>query len=273
MKILIVGGVAGGASAAARLRRLDESAEITMFERGGYISFANCGLPYYIGNEIKNKSSLTLQTPEGFYARFRVDVRVNHEVVSIDRDKKTVEVKALDTGTVYTESYDKIILSPGAEPVMPGIAVKSDRVFTLRNIPDTYRIKDCIETKKPKSAVVVGGGYIGVEMAENLKNAGLDVTIVEMADQVIMPLDYETVLKSIEKTNRVVVCQEAPVRGGIASDIVAEIISRGFDLLDAPPERVGALNIPVPYNKYMEEETLPSVQNIKDAVIKTLSDA
>jgi len=193
MKILIVGGVAGGASAAARLRRLDEHADIIMFERGGYISFANCGLPYYIGNEIKDKNALTLQTPKSFNARFRVDVRINQEVVSIDKEMKSVAVKNLQTGEEYNESYDKLILSPGAEPVMPGIAVKSDRVLTLRNIPDTLRIKNYIETQKPASAVIVGGGYIGVEMAENLKNAGLKVTIVEMQDQVIAPLDYDMI--------------------------------------------------------------------------------
>ena len=191
MKILIVGGVAGGASAAARLRRLNESAEIIMFERSGYISFANCGLPYYIGGAIEDKDDLLLQTPESFNARFRVDVRVKHEVVAIDRGAKSVTVKNLETGETYTESYDKLILSPGAEPVMPPIAKKSGRVFTLRNIPDTYKIKDYIDAQKPKSAVVVGGGYIGVEMAENLADAGISVTIVEMLDQVIAPLDYD----------------------------------------------------------------------------------
>ncbi|MCL2343991.1 MAG: FAD-dependent oxidoreductase, partial [Firmicutes bacterium] len=191
MKVLIIGGVAGGASAAARLRRLDECAEIVLFERGAYISFANCGLPYYIGGEIKNKAALTLLTPAVFHARFAVDVRTEQEVLEIDRAARTVAVRNVRTGETYTESYDKLILSPGAEPVMPPIAKKSDRVFTLRNIPDTYKIKDFLEARKPKSAVVVGGGYIGVEMAENLKNAGLDVTVVEMLDQVIAPLDYD----------------------------------------------------------------------------------
>lgn len=191
MKVLIVGGVAGGASAAARLRRLDEHAEIIMFERGEYISFANCGLPYYIGGEIKSKEALTLQTPQSFRARFNVDVRVNSEVISIDRGAKTVRVKNTRTGETGTESYDKLILAPGAEPVMPPIAKKSGRVFTLRNIPDTYKVKDFIDMHKPRSAVVVGGGFIGIETAENLHMAGLDVTVVEMADQVIAPLDYD----------------------------------------------------------------------------------
>ncbi|MFZ2538522.1 MAG: FAD-dependent oxidoreductase [Oscillospiraceae bacterium] len=191
-KVLIVGGVAGGASAAARLRRLDETAQIIMFERGEYISFANCGLPYYIGGEITEKSSLTLQTPQSFNARFNVDVRVFSEVISIDKDTKTVTVKNAKTGETYSESYDKLILSMGAEPIKPNIeGIHSDKVFTLRNIPDTYKITDYIKEHKPKSAVVVGGGYIGVEMAENLHSAGLEVTIVEMSTQVIAPLDYD----------------------------------------------------------------------------------
>jgi len=191
-KVLIVGGVAGGASAAARLRRLDENAEIILFERGEFISFANCGLPYYIGEIITDKEELTLQTPQSFKARFNVDVRVNNEVTAIDRDKKAVTVKNHITGDVYHENYDKLILSPGAKPIKPNITgIESDKVFTLRNIPDTYRIKGYIESRKPKSAAVIGGGYIGVEMAENLHNAGLTVTLIEMQDQVIAPLDYD----------------------------------------------------------------------------------
>lgn len=191
-KVLIIGGVAGGASAAARLRRLDEKAEIIMFERGEYISFANCGLPYYIGGEITEESALTLQTPESFNARFNVDVRNFNEVTAIDTKAKSVTVKNVKTGEKYTESYDKLILSMGAEPIRPNIkGIDSDKVFTLRNIPDTYKIKDYIDKNDPKSAVVVGGGYIGVEMAENLHRAGLDVTIVEMLDQVIAPLDFD----------------------------------------------------------------------------------
>lgn len=191
MKVVIVGGVAGGASAAARLRRLDESAEIIMFERGEYISFANCGLPYYIGGEITKKSALTLQTPQSFNARFNVDVRVNSEVTSIDPKAKTVTVRSKDRGE-YTESYDKLILSPGAAPIRPPMeGADNARVFTLRNIPDTLKIREYVEEEFPESAVVVGGGYIGVEMAENLKNAGVAVTIVELADHVIAPLDYD----------------------------------------------------------------------------------
>ncbi|MDL2274493.1 FAD-dependent oxidoreductase, partial [Oscillospiraceae bacterium OttesenSCG-928-G22] len=191
-KILIVGGVAGGASAAARLRRLDENAEIILFERGEYISFANCGLPYYIGGEIKDKSALLLQTPQSFNARFNVDVRVQNEVTAIDRENKTVTVKQVATGETYTECYDELILSMGAAPIKPPIpGIDSAKVFTLRNIPDTYRIKDYIEANKPRSAVIVGGGFIGVEMAENLTHAGLEVTMVELADQILAPLDRD----------------------------------------------------------------------------------
>ncbi|MHB8962487.1 MAG: DsrE/DsrF/DrsH-like family protein [Saccharofermentanales bacterium] len=192
MKILIVGGVAGGAGAAARLRRLDESAEIIIFEKGEYISFANCCLPYYIGGEIKEKDKLTLQTPESFHARFNVDVRVLHEVISVNRSEKSVTVFDRKNGKNYTESYDKLILSPGSMPIMPAfVGSNRDRIFTLRNIPDTYRIKEFIDTYHPKSAVVVGGGYIGIEMAENLHNAGVEVSIVEMLDHVIGPIDYD----------------------------------------------------------------------------------
>ena len=191
MKVVVVGGVAGGASAAARLRRLDESAEIIMFERGEYISFANCGLPYYIGGEITDRAALTLQTPQSFHSRFHVDVRINSEVTAIDPKAKQVTARSKDRGE-YTESYDKLILSPGAAPIRPPMeGADNERVFTLRNIPDTYKIRGYVEEQHPKSAVVVGGGYIGVEMAENLKNAGVDVTIVELADHVIAPLDYD----------------------------------------------------------------------------------
>lgn len=191
-KVLIIGGVAGGASAAARLRRLNEHIEIILFEKGEYISFANCGLPYYIGGDIKNKADLTLQTPQGFKKRFNIDVRTFNEVISINKDKKTVTVLNHNTNETYEEWYDILLLSPGAEPVRPNIeGINLSRVFTLRNIPDTYRIKDYIDNTAPKSAAVIGGGYIGVEMAENLVQAGLSVTIVEMQNQVIAPLDFD----------------------------------------------------------------------------------
>ncbi len=192
MKIIIIGGVAGGASAAARLRRLDEQAEIILLERGEYISFANCGLPYFIGGAIADRKQLTLQTPESFHARFRIDVRVCHEAVSIDPSRNIVTIQDLRQGTIYEESYDKLILSPGAEPIKPELeGIDVGHVFTLRNIPDTDQIKNYIDQNAPKTAVVVGGGYIGVEMAENLKEAGLDVSIVELADHLIAPLDFD----------------------------------------------------------------------------------
>lgn len=191
-KVVIVGGVAGGASAAARLRRLDEQAEIIMFERGEHISFANCGLPYYIGGEIRDKSALTLQTPASFHARFNVDVRTLSEVTAIDAVAKRVTVSDRATGESYQESYDQLVLSMGAEALLPNIeGIRSDRVFTLRNIPDTYRIKEHVQTARPASAVVVGGGFIGLEMAENLQQAGLRVSLVDLADQVLPPIDYD----------------------------------------------------------------------------------
>ena len=192
MKTLILGGVAGGASCAARLRRLDEKAEIVILERGEFISFANCGLPYYIGGEITEKTNLTLQTPESFKARFNIDVRIFSEAIAIDAKNKTVTVKNLKTGEEYFEHYDSLVLSPGASPIRPNIeGIDSDKVFILRNIPDTMQIKQYIDEKHPKSAVVVGGGYIGVEMAENLAKAGLNVTIVELSDHLIAPLDFD----------------------------------------------------------------------------------
>lgn len=192
MKTIIVGGVAGGASAAARLRRLNENDEIIILERGDYISFANCGLPYFIGGEITDKNMLTLQTPESFRKRFNIDVRVKSEAVKISPEAHTVTVRNADTGEEYEETFDKLILSPGAEPIRPNIGgIELPHVFTLRNIPDTMRIKGFIDGSKPRKAVVVGGGYIGVEMAENLIEAGLEVSIVELADHLIAPLDAD----------------------------------------------------------------------------------
>lgn len=192
MKVVIVGGVAGGASAAARLRRLDETAEIVMLERGEHISFANCGLPYYIGGEIKDKERLSVMTPDSFTSKFDVDVRVLSEAVSIDRKKKIVAVKNVATGEIYGESYDKLLLSPGAEPIRPPLeGINLDRVFTLRNIPDTYKIKDFIDNNNPKRAFVVGGGFIGVELAENLVGTNIDVTLAELADQLLATIDFD----------------------------------------------------------------------------------
>lgn len=191
-KVVIVGGVAGGASAAARLRRLDENAEIVMFEKGEFISFANCGLPYYVSGEIKEQSALTLQTPKSFNARFNVDVRILSEVIAINPDEKKVTVKKVVDGTTYEESYDELVLSMGADPIKPNIkGIESNKVFTIRNIPDTLRLKEYVDYKKPERAVVVGGGFIGLEIAENIKAVGVDVTIVEMSNQVIAPIDYD----------------------------------------------------------------------------------
>jgi CoA-disulfide reductase len=191
-KVLIIGGVAGGASTAARLRRLDESAEIIMFERGSYISYANCGLPYHIGDVIKERSSLLLQTPEAMSAKYNVDVRIESEVISIDKENKFVEVKKTKTGEIYKESYDTLVISTGSSPIKPPIdGINSPGIFTLWTIPDTDEIKKYISEKKPKKAAVIGGGFIGLEMAENLHEAGLEVTVVEMLDQVMAPVDYE----------------------------------------------------------------------------------
>lgn len=197
-RVLIVGGVAGGASAATRLRRLDEHAEIIMFERGEYISFANCGLPYYIGGTIKKRDDLLVQTVEAMKSRFNIDVRIRSEVINVDTDNKKVTVKSSSKG-IYEQEYDCLILSPGAKAIRPDIpGINSEKIFTLRNIPDTDAIKEFIDKKAVDSAVVVGGGFIGVEMAENLKSKGLNVTVVEAASHVLAPFDSDMVV-TIEK--------------------------------------------------------------------------
>lgn len=193
-KVIIVGGVAGGASAAARLRRLDENIEIIMFERDEYISFANCGLPYYIGESIKEREKLLVQTPEAMKARFNIDVRVNSEVVKIDAAKKTVQVNSKEKGS-YEENYDYLILSTGAKALRPNIeGINNEKIFTLRNIPDTDKIKAYVDRNETKSAVVIGGGYVGVEMAENLVERGLEVTLVEAAPHILAPFDTDMVV-------------------------------------------------------------------------------
>ncbi len=191
MKYIVIGAVAGGASTAARLRRMDEKAEIVMFERGEYVSYANCGLPYYIGDVIKERNKLFVQTAAGFNSRFNIDVRVRNEVTAIDAAAKTVSVKNLITGEEYTETFDKLVLSPGAEPVrppLPGIGLEG--IFTLRNVADTDFIKAYVDKHKTGKAVVIGAGFIGLEMAENLHYLGLDVTIIEMGNQILAPVDY-----------------------------------------------------------------------------------
>lgn len=190
MKIVIIGGVAGGATAAARLRRLDEQAEIIVFERSGYISYANCGLPYYIGGTISDRQDLTLQTPESFDSRFRVNMKVHHEVLSIDPEAHTVQVRNLQTEETFTESYDKLILSPGARPAQPRLpGIGLHRVFTLRTVEDTFKIRDFIDENHPKSAVLAGGGFISLGLAENLRELGMDVTVVQRPRQLMNPFD------------------------------------------------------------------------------------
>ena len=192
MKVVIVGGVAGGATAAARIRRLDEQAEIVVFERSAYISYANCGLPYYIGGVIEDAGELTLQTPESFFTRFRVQIKVLHEVTAIHPDRKTVSVTNLQTGERFEESYDKLLLSPGAKPTQPRFpGADSDRLFTLRTVEDTLRIRAYIDEHHPRSAVLAGGGFIGLELAENLRELGMDVTIVQKPMHLMTPFDAD----------------------------------------------------------------------------------
>lgn len=192
-KIIIVGGVAGGATAAARLRRISEDVDIILVERGEHISFANCGLPYYIGETIKERSKLMVQTVKGMSERFNLDIRNLTEAVKINPENRTVTLKNLRTGEEYEETYDKLLLSPGARPIVPPIPGLADNqsLFTLRNIPDTDKIKNYVDAQMPKKAVVIGGGFIGIEMAENLAGRGLEVTIIEMANQIMAPIDFE----------------------------------------------------------------------------------
>ena len=191
-KVLIVGGVAGGATAAARLRRLDESAEIVVFERTGYVSYANCGLPYYVGGVITDREDLTLQSPQSFRSRFNVDVRVHSEVTAIDRANKTVTVRDLAGGREYSESYDYLILSPGAKSVVPNTpGVDSGRILKLRTVEDALEMRRVVEEERPERAVVIGGGFIGLEAAENLAEAGVPVTMLLRGDQVLPPLDWD----------------------------------------------------------------------------------
>ena len=192
MKVVIIGGVAGGATAAARIRRLDEQAEIVVFERSGFVSYANCGLPYYIGDVIEDPDALTLQTPESFFSRFRVTMKVRHEVTAIHPERKAVSVKNLETGELFEESYDKLLLSPGAKPTQPRLpGLGSEKIFTLRTVEDTFRIKEYIQEKQPKSAVLAGGGFISLELAENLRELGMDVTIVQRPKQLMNPFDAD----------------------------------------------------------------------------------
>ena len=233
MKVVIIGGVAGGATAAARLRRLDEQAEIVVFERSGYVSYANCGLPYYIGGVIEAPEALTLQTPESFFARFQVDMRVRHEVTAIHPDKKTVSVKNLGTSESFEESYDKLILSPGAKPTRPPLpGLELEQLFTLRTVEDTFRLKAHIDASRPKSAVLVGGGFIGVELAENLRELGLEVTIVEQLSQLMGPFDPDmaSFLHGEVRRHGIRLALGRTVEGFAARDGGVDVL-----LKDAPP--------------------------------------
>lgn len=236
MKVVIIGGVAGGATAAARIRRLDEQAEIVVFERSGFISYANCGLPYYIGGAIEDESDLTLQTPESFWKRFRVRMKVHHEVTEIHPNEKTVTVKNLDSGTVFTEAYDKILLSPGAKPIKPGFdGIESKKIFTLRTVEDTLKIKKYLTDEHPKTVVVVGGGFIGIEVAENLKEAGVDVTLVEAADQLMAPFDRDmaSFLHAQVRKNGIRLMLDRMVDGFSDTDHGIDVRLKGEDTISA----------------------------------------
>lgn len=215
-KVVIIGGVAGGATAAARLRRLDEEVEIILLERGDYISYANCGLPYHIGDVIQDRQALLLQTPQGMKEKYNIDVRVNNEALSIDKEGRKVSIKNLATGEVYDESYDRLIIATGSSPIKPSIpGIDGAGIFTLWTVPDTDKIKNYISEKKPKRAAVIGGGFIGLEMAENLHAAGCATTIIEMQDQVMAPIDFEMaqLLHENLKSNKV----DLMLRDGVQS--------------------------------------------------------
>lgn len=226
MKVVIIGGVAGGATAAARLRRLDETAEIVILERSGFVSYANCGLPYYVGGVITDRRALTLQTPKSFWSRFRIDVRVGNEVTAIHPAERTVTVRRVEDGTEYTEHYDKLVLSPGATAVRPDLpGIDDPRIFTLRTVEDTFRIRDYVTARKPRRAVVIGGGFIGLEMVENLVHAGVQTTLLQRSAHVMPPLD-----------------------GDMASQIHAYLRGKGVDLrLNTPfagfPSEGGGLRV------------------------------
>jgi NADPH-dependent 2,4-dienoyl-CoA reductase/sulfur reductase-like enzyme/rhodanese-related sulfurtransferase len=236
MKYLIVGAVAGGASTAARLRRNDEHSEIVIFEKGEFISYANCGLPYYIGNVIKNRNALFVQTAASFNKRFNIDVRTMTEVTSINTSAKTITAKNHITGEVYEESYDKLVLSPGAEPIRPPLpGISNEGIFTLRNVADTDYIKSFVQQKEVKKAVVIGAGFIGLEMAENLHELGLDVTIVEMSHQVLAPVDFPiaAILQQHIRSKGVHLRLSTTVSGFEKTESNLKVLLKDGDVLDA----------------------------------------
>lgn len=285
MKVIIIGGVAGGASAAARIRRLDETAQIIVLERSNYVSYANCGLPYFIGGVIREQAELTLQTPQSFWERFHIDVRVRNEAVDIDVKSKTVAIRRLDTGEIYHEQYDKLLLSTGAKPVVPHLpGVTSDRIFSLRTVEDTLRIRKFIEEYKPATAVLVGGGFIGLEMAENLTAMGISVTVIQRSNQLFAPMDADmaSFIHAQMRSHGVKLKLEKTVtgfssKGGkpvtmikdsepISSDMV--LLGVGVEPDTVLAEKAGlALGIrgAVAVNEYMET-SVPDIYAVGDAV-------
>lgn len=285
MKVVIIGGVAGGATAAARIRRLDEQAEIIVFERSGYISYANCGLPYYIGDTITDPEALTLQTPESFFSRFQITMKVRHEVTAIHAERNVVSVKNLETGAEFEERYDKLLLSPGAKPSLPPVPVTDiDRLFTLRTVEDTFRIKDYINKKNPRSVILAGGGFISLELAENLRHLGMDVTIIQRPKQLMNPFDVDMAsfihsemrshgirlllghtVEGFEETEngvRVLLKEEAPLSADMA--VLAIGVSPDTRLAEMAGLKLGIKNSII-VNERMET-SVPNIFAVGDAV-------
>lgn len=285
MKVVIVGGVAGGATAAARIRRLDEQAEIIVFERSGYISYANCGLPYYIGDTITDPEALTLQTPESFFSRFQITMKVRHEVTAIHAERNVVSVKNLETGAQFEESYDKLLLSPGAKPSLPPVpGTDIERLFTLRTVEDTFRIKDYINKKNPRSVILAGGGFISLELAENLRHLGMEVTIIQRPKQLMNPFDEDMAsfihsemrshgirlllghtVEGFEETEngvRVLLKEEAPLSADMA--VLAIGVSPDTCLAEMAGLKLGIKNSII-VNERMET-SVPNIFAVGDAV-------
>ena len=285
MKVVIIGGVAGGATAAARIRRLDEQAEIIVFERSGYISYANCGLPYYIGDTITDPEALTLQTPESFFSRFQITMKVRHEVTAIHAERNVVSVKNLETGAEFEESYDKLLLSPGAKPSLPPVpGTDIDRLFTLRTVEDTFRIKDYINKKNPRSVILAGGGFISLELAENLRHLGMEVTIIQRPKQLMNPFDEDMAsfihsemrshgirlllghtVEGFEETEngvRVLLKEEAPLSADMA--VLAIGVSPDTRLAEIAGLKLGIKNSII-VNEQMET-SVPNIFAVGDAV-------
>lgn len=285
MKVVIIGGVAGGATAAARIRRLDEQAEIIVFERSGYISYANCGLPYYIGDTITDPEALTLQTPESFFSRFQITMKVRHEVTAIHAERNVVSVKNLETGAEFEERYDKLLLSPGAKPSLPPVpGTDIDRLFTLRTVEDTFRIKDYINKKNPRSVILAGGGFISLELAENLRHLGMEVTIIQRPKQLMNPFDEDMAsfihsemrshgirlllghtVEGFEETEngvRVLLKEEAPLSADMA--VLAIGVSPDTRLAEMAGLKLGIKNSII-VNERMET-SVPNIFAVGDAV-------